>query len=298
MLTFLNFPARPSLTTLDADFAILGIPFCQPYGEEEPANDQHNAPAAIRRESGRLSLGLDRWDFDINATLADFRVADCGDLPPAGWDASGRAEQTVRAILERGAIPVILGGDHGVPIPVLRAFSNHPPLTVVQVDAHLDWRDERNGVREGYSSPMRRASEMTHVGEIFQIGIRAQGSAGADEVRAARAYGAHLITAYEVHAHGMAHVLANIPDGGHYYLTIDADGFDPSVMPAVAGPAAGGLWFHQVRDLICGLSQKGTLAGMDIVEITPSRDVNGISAITAGQLILNFIGHAQLGMAN
>lgn len=293
MTTFLNFPACPSLTALDADFAILGIPFCQPYGAEEPANDQHNAPAAIRCESERLSLGLDRWDFDVDAALADFRVADCGDLPAAGWDASGRAEHTVRAILERGAIPIILGGDHGVPIPVLRAFSGRPPLTVVQVDAHLDWRDERNGVREGYSSPMRRAAEMSHVSGIVQVGIRAQGSAGADEVRAARAYGARIITAYEVHARGMAHVLENIPDGGRYYLTIDADGLDPSVMPAVAGPAAGGLWFYQVRELICGLSRKGRLVGMDIVEITPSRDVNGISAITAGQLIVNFIGHAR-----
>ncbi len=178
---FLHFPACSSLATLDADFAILGIPFCQPYGEEEPANDQHNAPAAIRRESERLSLGLDRWDFDINATRADFRVADCGDLPSADWDSNGLAEQTVRAILQRKAIPIILGGDHGAPIPALRAFSDQPPLTVAQVDAHLDWRNKRNRVREGYySSPMRRASEMPHVNSVFQIGIRAQGSAGAD----------------------------------------------------------------------------------------------------------------------
>jgi agmatinase len=88
----------------------------------------------------------------------------------------------------------------------------------------------------------------------------------------------------------MDFLLEQIPAGGRYYLTIDADGLDPSVMPAVAGPAAGGLFFHQVRRLIHGLAQKGTLLGIDIVEITPARDLNGISAITAGQLILNFIG--------
>jgi len=160
------------------------------------------------------------------------------------------------------------------------------------VDAHLDWRDEVGGVREGYSSPMRRASELDHMGEIFQIGLRAQGSARAREVRDARNHGASLITAYEVHEQGMDTVLARIPDGGRYYLTIDADGLDPAVMPAVAGPAPGGLSFAQVRRLIHGLIGKGRLLGMDIVEITPARDLNGISSLTAGQLLLNAMGGA------
>jgi agmatinase len=186
----------------------------------------------------------------------------------------------------------VLGGDHGAPIPVLRALDGYGPLTLIQVDAHIDWREEVNGVQDGYSSPIRRAAELPHIDGIFQIGIRAQGSARAEDVRAALAYGANIITAYEVHENGMESVLAQIPQGGRYYLTIDADGLDPSVMPAVAGPAAGGLFFHQVRRLIHGLAAKGRLLGMDIVEITPSRDLNGISAITAGQLILNFMGVA------
>jgi len=90
----------------------------------------------------------------------------------------------------------------------------------------------------------------------------------------------------------MPSVLERLPDNKRYYLSIDADGLDPAVMPAVAGPAPGGLLFHQVRSLIHGLARKGRLVGMDIVEITPGRDVNGITALTAGQLILNFIGTA------
>jgi agmatinase len=92
--------------------------------------------------------------------------------------------------------------------------------------------------------------------------------------------------------HGMDAVLARIPDGGNYYITIDADGLDPSVMPAVEGPAPGGLTFHQARKLIHGLVGKGRVLGMDVVEITPMRDVNRISAITAGRLIVNLIGAA------
>jgi agmatinase len=88
----------------------------------------------------------------------------------------------------------------------------------------------------------------------------------------------------------MEHVLTQIPDDGTYYLTIDADGLDPSAMPAVAGPAPGGLTYPQVRKLIHGLVAKGRVVGMDIVEITPKCDVNQITAITAGNLILNMIG--------
>jgi agmatinase len=189
-------------------------------------------------------------------------------------------------------MPITIGGDHGIPIPIFRAFEGRGPITLIQVDAHIDWRDEVEGMRDGLSSPIRRASEMPHIGEIFQVGIRAQGSARPEEVEAAAAYGSNLIPAFEVHDGGMDAVLARIPDGGQYYITIDADGLDPSVMPAVEGPAPGGLTFHQVRKLIHGLVRKGRVVGMDIVEITPSIDVNMISCITAGRLIVNLIGAA------
>ena len=92
-------------------------------------------------------------------------------------------------------MPIVIGGDHAIPIPVLRAYEGRGPITLVQIDAHIDWREEVNGVRHGLSSPIRRASEMAHVEEIFQIGIRAQGSARPEEVEAALAYGANIITA-------------------------------------------------------------------------------------------------------
>ena len=85
---------------------------------------------------------------------------------------SAATTAAVTAILERGAVPVCIGGDDSVPIPILRAYAGRGPLTVLQVDAHLDFRDEVHGVREGYSSPMRRASEMDHVTRIVQVGLR------------------------------------------------------------------------------------------------------------------------------
>ena len=133
------------------------------------------------------------------------------------------AEAAVRKILRAGALPISLGGDHGIPIPVLRAMEEiGEKITLVQIDAHIDWRDEINGEHHGYSSPIRRASELDWVGDIVQIGIRGIGSARTPEVETARAYGADLITAYEMHDIGMQAVLDRIPDGGPYYLTIDA----------------------------------------------------------------------------
>ena len=128
----------------------------------------------------------------------------------------------------------------------------------MRVDAHIDWRDEVNGVRAGYSSPIRRASEPPWFAGIFQIGIRGTGSARTQELRDAQAYGAEIVTAYQVHEAGMGAVLARIPDRGATHLTIDADGLDPSIMPAV--------------------------------EAAPARDANGISCITAGRLVVHLIG--------
>jgi len=288
----------PDLDTLDAHIACLGIPFGSAYSPEEYSNDQSNAPTAIRQATDRAVRSLENYDYDIGGPLLmgqDIRMVDCGDVlsdPHDPGSSYRNAEAAVRKILASGALPLIMGGDHGIPIPVLAAFDDQEPVTLVQIDAHIDWRDHVNGVADGYSSPIRRASEMKHVGDIFQLGIRAQGSARLEEVEAAQAYGANIITAYDIHDNGIESVLERIPAGGRYYLTIDADGMDPSVMPGVNGPAFGGLTFPQVRKLIHGLVNKGRVVGMDIVEITPAKDINRISAIAACRLYVNLIGAA------
>lgn len=295
-ITFMDFPLCTDLSQLDARFAILGIPYGSPYTLDEMTNDQSNGPTAIRRASRRLSDAIDRWNFDLGGTLfpePGIRIVDCGDVPGSLADPKSHfrlAETAVREIIARKAIPIILGGDHGIPIPVFRALDCYKDVTLVHVDAHIDWRDDVNGVHEGYSSPIRRASELPHIGKIFQIGMRSVGSARAQEFHDAQAYGSKIFTSYQVHEEGMRSILDQIPDQGTYYLTIDADGMDPSVMPAVESPVSGGLYFHQLRTLIHGLASKGQFIGMDIVELAPRRDVGSISAITAGQMILNFIG--------
>lgn len=296
--TFLNFPLVEDLDTLKADVAIIGMPYGDPYTIDELINDQTNAPTAVRRASQRISQSLDRYDFDIGGPVfagQDIKVVDVGDVPGNAADHVGhyvRAEAAIRKILAAGTLPITIGGDHGIPIPIFRALDGEGPITLVQLDAHLDWRDNVNGVKEGYSSTIRRASEMAHIKHIFQVGIRGQGSARTEEVEAARAYGANIITTNEWQDIGTAALLKRIPDGGRYYLTIDADGLDPAVMPAVEGPQPGGISYRQTIELIQGLVGKGRLVGMDIVEIAPARDVNEITSMTAGHIILNVIGAA------
>lgn len=296
--TFLYSELATDLDHLQADIAFLGIPYGDAYSFAEIVNDQTNMPAAMRRATDRIVRSIERYDFDLGGPLYDgrpIRTVDCGDIIGDFRDLTAhyvKAEAAIRKIRASGAMPIVLGGDHGVPIPVLRALDGDGPITLIQIDQHLDWRQEVNGVATGYSSPIRRASEMAHVGEIFQIGLHGTGSARIEEVEAARAYGAHLVTSYEVHERGMQAVLDRIPAGGRYYLTIDLDGIDPAIAPGVAGPCPGGLTFPQVRTLIHGLVGKGRVVGMDVVEITPRSDVNQITCITAGRFVVNMIGAA------
>ncbi len=297
--TFLDFPYQPDLDNPDADIAVLGIPFGMPYETGVVANDQCRAPDAIRQASSKVDIAYTRnhFDWDLGGRLLDgreVRVVDCGNVTADEADPREhyrRAEQAARKIFSAKATLITLGGDHGVPIPVIRALEVFgESVTLVHVDAHLDWRDEINGETQGYSSPIRRAAELPWIDRIVQIGMRGIGSARDAEVQDALEYGAEIIDAYEMHEIGMVEVLKRIPDGGPYYLTIDADGIDPTIMPAVMAQTPGGLDWLQVRQLIHGLINKGRVLGMDLVEIAPMHDVGRITMVHAERLICNFIG--------
>jgi agmatinase len=297
--TFLDFPPAGDLDSFQADIAILGIPFGMPYGRDAAANDQSRSPDAIRHFAGPSDIHESKhhFDWDLRGPLLDGRdvvVVDCGNVAADPSDPRrhyARAEEAARRIFRRGTTLIALGGDHGVSIPVMRALEVFgSKVTLVHVDAHLDWRDDIDGEKEGYSSPIRRASEMPWIDGIHQIGMRGVGSAREQEVSDAGAYGASIVDAYEVHDTGIDAVIDRIPDRGPYYLTIDADGLDPSIMPAVISPTPGGLSWVQIRKLVHALVRKGRVVGLDLVEIAPSRDIGKTTVIHAERLICNFIG--------
>ncbi|MBD3292765.1 MAG: arginase [Armatimonadia bacterium] len=292
---FINAPVHSDLSTLEADVAILGVPCGMPYSIGQSRSC--GAPAYIREKSMRFGSALgERWNFDLGGEMLDgrdVRVVDCGDVRSDPLDFPGtvaRATEAVHSILQAGAVPVIIGGDDSVPIPVLRAYEGFGPVTVVQIDEHLDFKDEIRGQREGYSSPMRRISEMPWVERSYQVALHGQGSALTSDRNDALAAGNVLITEREVHERGVSWLLEQIPAGRDYFVTIDLDGFDPSVFPCVSHPEPGGLTFHEGDDLLRGLAERGRVVGIDFVEIVPEHDLHALGAHSLGRLVVNLVG--------
>lgn len=297
--TFLGLPSvdAAALAAGDADATILGVPFGVLYPTPGPAAGCAEAPAAIRARSRRLARFATHHDFDLDGPMlppdSAYHVVDAGDVagsPEEGAANSAATEAAVRQLLAASAVPLLLGGDDSVPIPFVRAYAEHGPITVVQVDAHLDFRDEVAGVRDGYSSAMRRASEMGHVERIVQVGLRGVGSARDADVADARAAGNLLVTARELDERGVPWLLAQLPANAAMVLVFDLDGLDPSVAPAVSGTAPGGLTYAQASALLRGLTARTQLAGAVITEMVPALDVNGLTALVAVRLLSLLIG--------
>jgi len=269
------------------------------HGSTYPGKDSsgHALAADAIRAASQDDAGLvEHWDFDLGGPLFDggpVCCVDAGDIPTAMRDNAGnraRIEAKTREILALPAIPILLGGDCSVTFPFLAGFADQGPIWVLQIDAHIDWRDEVHGERYGYSSPMRRASEMPYVAGMVQVGLRSVGSARIADVEAARHYGTRFVTAREVHAQGVEAALRHIPEGARVVVTLDCDSIDPGIMPAVAARTPGGLSYTQVVDLIAGLGSRARIAGFDLVELYPPADIDGLSALTAARLLVNAIG--------
>ncbi len=297
--TFLGLPAidLAALAPGTVDAAILGIPHGVTYPDPGLTAGCAAAPRAVRERSLRLAGFVGHHDFDLGGPMlpaeSGYRVADAGDLPGSPSDGAAnaaRAEDAVRRLLDADAVPLILGGDDSIPIPVLRAFAGRGPLTVLQVDAHLDFRDAVAGVREGYSSTMRRAREMTHVERCVQVGLRGVGSARTSDLADARVAGNLLVTARELRERGVPWLLAQIPAEAGVFVLFDVDALDPSVASAVSGLSPGGLTFDQASDLLGGVVQRSRVVGASFTELVPSLDTSGISTLVVVRLLTRLIG--------
>lgn len=291
--TFAGAERVQSLAGLEVDIAIIGVPFGWPYpGAQQPSAE---APAAIRARSARYERFRGHYDWDVGGQLfagRDVRLADVGDVIAHPGDHAGNSARTtaaIRTILGRGAVPFVLGGDDSVPISVLRAYDGQDSFCIVQLDAHIDFRNEVDGVPDGLSSNMRRASEMPWVTGIAQIGLRGTGSARPSDVADAQDWGAVHFTARDVHRDGIDAVLARIPAAERYYIALDIDVLDPSIAPGVLAPAFGGLTYMQVFDLIQGVAMRGQIVGFNVCEVVPLLDVNDLTSSLAARLVMTTI---------
>jgi len=292
--SFLGLPNRLSDGRIPRA-VIFGVGHGSTYSSKD-SSGHALAAEAIRSASQEDAALVEHWDFDLGGPLFDdgsISCIDAGDVATTMHDNAGnraRIEAKTRDILSLASVPILVGGDDSVPIPFFAGFSDHGPVWILQIDAHIDWRDEVQGERYGYSSTMRRASEMPHVAGMVQVGMRGVGSARTAEVEAAQRYGSRIVTARDVHLQGVESAINYIPDGAKVIVTVDCDGLDPGIMPGVAARTPGGLSYMQVIDLIAGVGKRGRIVGLDLVELYPPADVDGISALTSARLIVNTVG--------
>ncbi len=284
---------------LDADIAFFGADGCTPYATV--GFYCTGGAAAIRGAAATYAPTLGHESFDLGgaAIPPGLRLADLGDVPVDPHDAAGnraRIAAVTQRVLAADAVPVLVGGDDSVPTPFLQAFGEKAAggpggrVSILQIDAHIDWRDEVQGERLGLSSTMRRASEMAHVGAIVQVGARGVGSARPGDLDDARAAGVTFVPARDLHRDGPGAALAALPVGVPVVICLDVDALDPSIMPAAIGRAAGGLSHFQVVELLVGAADRAPIAGIAVAEFMAARDMDGQGALAAAQLLLTMVG--------
>lgn len=291
-----TFGKRPYIADWDrieADIAILGAPF--DFGTQFRAGARFG-PRAVREASTLFSFGhAGAYDHEDDVTYLgqDVRMVDIGDADIVHTDTEtshANIEKGVRAILKAGALPVTIGGDHSINIPCIRAFDDQGPIHILQIDAHLDFVDIRHGVRHGHGNPMRRAAEKDYVTGITALGIRNVSSTTKEGYDAARSMGDDILSVRQVRKLGPDATAARIPAGARVYVTIDIDGFCPSIAPGTGTPSHGGFLYYEVLEILQNVANSHDIVGIDLVEVAPDYDRDGTTAILAAQVLLNFLG--------
>lgn len=292
--SFAKYPICGDLENLEADIAVLGVPYDTGVGF---LSGCRFGPRRIREVSTHYSRG-DAGFYDPERDevflAAPNKIVDVGDADVVHGDIQGSfdaIEYAVRKIREKGAIPAIMGGDHSISIPIARGLSDEGDVTVIQLDAHLDWSDAPGGQRFGNGSPMRRMSEMSHIKDMVQIGLRGLGSSRKEDFEAAKEYNSRLISAKEAQSIGVEGVLSQIPKADKYYVTIDIDCFDISLATGTGSPSPGGFSYDFLNDILIGIAEKGNVICFDLVEVAPQYDPTNSTTRVAAMTMLNFMGH-------
>ena len=292
--TFGKYPYISDWDQINADVAVMGAPF--DFGSQFRTGSRMG-PRGIREASTLFSFGhAGAYDFEDDVTYLpsnSTRIVDIGDADIIHTDTTkshSNIKFGVKKILAANAIPVVMGGDHSINIPCIDAFENEEPFHLIQIDAHLDFVDERHGVKYGHGNPMRRASEKGYVSGMTQIGIRNVSSTAKEGYVDAREKGSKIFSVRHVRQMGLNKILDEIPKGKRYYITIDIDAFDPSIASGTGTPSHGGFYYYEVLELIDGIIKQGSVVGLDLVEVAPDYDVTNSTSTLAAQLLMNTIG--------
>ncbi|MFT5115675.1 MAG: agmatinase [Parasphingorhabdus sp.] len=289
---FMGMPSANPGQVKGADIVVVGAPCTTPYVSVGPYCA--DAPDAIRSAFGWPGA-MSHHDFDLDGPVLvnGMTAVDWGNLVCHDIDFSHNRNQlrdTVSSILAEDAVPFVLGGDDSTPIPVFSAYEGYGPICIVQLDAHIDWRDSVAGETMGLSSNMRRASEMPWVTDIVQVGARGIGSARPSDYSDATQWGVRFFPMQVVKQTGLESIIEAIPDKSRIVLNIDIDVMDPSVVPGVIGPAPGGFDYWQAVSLLKSVSERGSIVGVNLTELMPANDLGNRGALVAARLLTVIMG--------
>jgi agmatinase len=294
-------PIVGDLSALDADIAILGVP----SDEGSPwYPGARMAPRKIREMSvryagyGRMQSRGGYYDIEEDRRYLQYetrneRIVDCGDVDIIYTNPEQTFLNITRAtsqILEAGAIPIVLGGDHAVTYGVVRAYEE--PVCVVHFDAHLDYRPFIHGAEYGNGSPMLKIGELPQVDRMIQIGSRGL-RASDDDLRMTTTRGNDVFTMKRFRAEGIQRAISALPPGAKVYVSVDIDVLDMSLVPGCASAEADGMTYEELRQAIFAIVREHELVGFDVVEINPMLDVaSNNTSLLGAQLPIEVMARA------
>jgi agmatinase len=267
----------------NAMFVVMGVPYDATATFRRGARE---GPAAIRK----ASYNFETWLLELGMDLDDVPIHDAGDVPEvfAPSELVDLVEKVVSDTMGDGRVPIMLGGEHNATEGAVRAMAHgHPDLSLLVLDAHLDFRDSYLGEPRSHSCVTRRCAEVVGVDRTAVLGVR---SVSPEEMEAAQDSGLAFASADRVREEGLPMVLGDLlePLGeGPVYMSLDLDVLDPSHAPAVQNPEPWGLTPLDVRGVIDEVA--GRLVGFDVMECAPVYD-GGQTALVAARLARHAIG--------
>jgi agmatinase len=292
--SFLRAPVQTDASKIDADVAVMGAPF----DEGSPfLPGSRFGPRSIREHSLRFVTGEDGY-YDPQAgrhylaeQMRDHRLVDVGDADVLPTNPAGtfrNITDTVRAILDRGATPLILGGDHSITFPVVRAFDE--PLHVVHFDAHLDYMPFVHGLEMTNAHAFRHIRRMDHVMSLSQVGIRSLRNTQAMHQDSLRDEN-RVLTMADARAAGAGGVAGLVPEGEACYISLDVDVLDLPLVPGCVSAEPNGMQYAELMDILVALAERTRIVGIDVVEVNPLLDVRtGITSYLAAHLAVELLG--------
>ena len=294
--SFFKAPLCVDLDSLNADVAFIGVPFDQGTlgrpGARFGPDAIRDAPRAYSYSDpfGRDEDAEGYFDIDAGGELLrGVTMADCGNvtiLPSEVMDNFDRLAQVVEKLVDNGAFPVVVGGDHAITFPAVRGMNKYQPLNIVHFDAHLDYSHDYQGVLYSHGSPIRRCRELPFVGHISSVGIR---TARRTPYEDSQRDGSLIVTTNQFRELGPQGVVDLIPKGENLYVTFDIDVMDPGQAPGTGTPEVGGLHYEELRECVVGLVKRENLVGFDMVEVAPPYDSSQITVQVAARLIIDIL---------